>query len=162
MAKVLKTYPLAKFVLLAAVAGLCQQLRGTHGQFMMLAARAGPFNVTSPSFADGGTIPGPFTEYPTPNLKTNPELKWSGVPAGTKSFAVICKDMSKSPPFYHWIMVNIPKTYRELSESCKSVTGQSKCEGNLTPKIIYRKGSRKLMGSYLLQGPAAPGWDRQP
>jgi hypothetical protein len=74
MAKLIKTYPLAKFVLLAAVVGLCQQLRRTQGEFMMLAATGGPFNVTSPSFADGGTIPASFTEYPSPNLKGNPKL----------------------------------------------------------------------------------------
>lgn len=131
MAKLIKTYPLAKFVLLAAVVGLCQQLRGTQSQFMMLAATGGPFILTSPSFADGGTIPGPFTEYPSPNLMGNPKLNWSGVPSGTKSFAIICRDVSLTPPFYHWIMVNIPKTYRELSENCKT-TVFSHCEGNFS------------------------------
>ena len=51
----------------------------------------------------------------------SPPLKWSGAPAGTKSFALICDDPdAPSPrrpgptPWVHWVMFNIPATATEL------------------------------------------------
>ena len=55
--------------------------------------------LTSTSFADGQKIPGEFAFcIPNPDhhvclgSNRNPQLAWSGAPAGTRSFAVICHD----------------------------------------------------------------------
>ena len=90
--------------------------------------------LTSSSFADGGVIPAEFA-FCAPDEKThatlsknrNPQLAWSDVPMGAKSFAVICHDpdvpskgddvnqesrvVPKSLPrvdFFHWVLADLP------------------------------------------------------
>ena len=90
--------------------------------------------ITSSSFRDGGVIPAEFA-FCAPDPKThatlsknrNPHLAWSDVPAGTKSFALVCHDpdvpsrgddvnkegrvVPKSlarVDFFHWVMVDMP------------------------------------------------------
>ncbi|MBS1198741.1 MAG: YbhB/YbcL family Raf kinase inhibitor-like protein [Proteobacteria bacterium] len=55
--------------------------------------------LTSTSFADGAAIPGEFAFcIPDPahhvclGRNLNPQLSWSEIPSGTKSFALICHD----------------------------------------------------------------------
>jgi Raf kinase inhibitor-like YbhB/YbcL family protein len=90
--------------------------------------------LSSSSFADGAAIPAEFA-FCAPDPKThatlsknrNPNLTWSDVPAGTRSFAVICHDpdvpsrgddvnqegrsVPKSLPrvdFFHWALIELP------------------------------------------------------
>jgi hypothetical protein len=48
----------------------------------------------------------------------SPQLSWSDVPAGTKSFAIVIHDPDAptSGGFYHWVIFNIPGETRELAE----------------------------------------------
>src|SRR5436190_12058720 len=65
----------------------------------------------------------------------NPHLTWSEVPAGTKSFALICHDFDvpsrgddvnqpdREVPadleridFFHWVMVDLPATLAQIAE----------------------------------------------
>ncbi len=90
--------------------------------------------LASSSFADGGVIPAEFAfcapdpaTHVTLSKNRNPQLAWSGVPAGTRSFAVVCHDpdvpsqgddvnqegrvVPKSLPridFFHWVLVDLP------------------------------------------------------
>ncbi len=109
------------------------------------------------SFADSGAIPGEFA-FAVPaeeghvalSSNRNPHLKWSDVPGGTKSFAVICHDPDvpsvgndvnqegKTVPrelprvdFYHWVLVNIPLTVDEIAAGSVSegVTARGKKPG---------------------------------
>lgn len=85
---------------------------------------------------EGGPVPGP---------NKSPHLAWSGAPAGTKSFAVLCidteapssaDDVNKSDrtvpydlpraDFSHWVLVDIPPSRTELPEGIDS--------DGLTPK----------------------------
>jgi Raf kinase inhibitor-like YbhB/YbcL family protein len=77
-----------------------------------------PFLLSSPDIAPGGTIPERFAE----ENKKSPRLVWSGVPEGTRSFAVTITDPDlpeefKFPrSFAHWMVYDIPAALRELPE----------------------------------------------
>jgi len=89
--------------------------------------------LASTSFADGAAIPAEFA-FCAPDAKThatlsqnrNPQLAWSEVPAGTRSFALLCHDPdvpSKGDDvnqegrvvpaslarvdFFHWVLVDL-------------------------------------------------------
>ena len=73
--------------------------------------------LTSSSFEAAKPIPAKFT---CTGADVSPALKWEGVPAGTKSFALICDDpdaMSVAGKVWvHWVVWNIPATTAELPE----------------------------------------------
>ena len=82
------------------------------------AAPNGPFVLTSPAFASGDIIPARFAE----DERRSPPLAWSGVPAGTRSFAIALTDPDlpeefKFPrAFAHWLVCNIAAAVHELAE----------------------------------------------
>jgi hypothetical protein len=110
--------------------------------------------LTSSSFADGGVIPAEFAFCaPDPATKValsknrSPNLTWSGLPAGTKSLAVICHDpdvpsrgddvnqadrvVPKSLPrvdFFHWVLIELPASLPAISagEFSSAVTPRGK------------------------------------
>jgi Raf kinase inhibitor-like YbhB/YbcL family protein len=97
--------------------------------------------LTSASFLPDQRIPEQFafgTHDPVLHVRLagnhNPQLKWSGAPANTRSFALICVDPdAPSKPddvnkegrvvpaslprakFYHWVMIDIPPTTTEIA-----------------------------------------------
>jgi Raf kinase inhibitor-like YbhB/YbcL family protein len=120
--------------------------------------------LTSKSFSDGAPIPGEFAfavidpvNHIALSTDRNPDLAWSNVPEGTKSFALICHDpdvptrvddvnkegreIAESFPrdvFFHWVLWDIPATTREIPAGSHS-------------DRITAKGK---------PGPAAPGGTR--
>jgi Raf kinase inhibitor-like YbhB/YbcL family protein len=94
-----------------------------------------------PQYAMG--VPGSGGPVPGPNK--SPHLAWSGAPAGTRSFAVFCVDVSAPSKaddankadrtiaydfpraeFHHWSLVDLPPDVTELAEGLDS--------NGLTPK----------------------------
>jgi phosphatidylethanolamine-binding protein (PEBP) family uncharacterized protein len=77
----------------------------------------GTFTLTSPAFANMSGC-GPMAmasmcaRFPNENISyksqmnISPELNWTGVPAGTMSFAVVLQDLSNG--LAHWVLWNIP------------------------------------------------------
>ena len=98
--------------------------------------------LTSTSFADGQKIPGELAFcIPDPahhvclGKNLNPQLAWFDVPAGTRSFVVICHDpdvpskgddvnqegrvVPASLPrvdFFHWVLIDLPVAVNGLKE----------------------------------------------
>ena len=97
--------------------------------------------LTTTAFRDGGVIPAEFA-FGRPDPKThvalsanrNPDLAWSGAPAGTKSFALLCVDpdvpsrgddvnqegrvVPASLPrvdFFHWVLVDLPPSATSIA-----------------------------------------------
>jgi Raf kinase inhibitor-like YbhB/YbcL family protein len=69
------------------------------------------FSLSSPAFAHEKEIPARFT---CEGQDISPELRWSGTPAGTKTFALIVDDPDAPDPakpkrtWVHWVLVDIP------------------------------------------------------
>lgn len=66
--------------------------------------------ISSPAFAPGSAIP---AEYTADGPDLSPPLEWTGVPAGTKSLALIVDDPDAPDPkaprmtWVHWVLYDI-------------------------------------------------------
>lgn len=70
--------------------------------------------IKSSAFDEGGTIP---EEYTCDGENVSPEISWSGTPAETKSFALICDDPdAPAGTWVHWVIYNIPGSENGLHE----------------------------------------------
>ncbi len=155
--------------------------------------------LTSKSFFDGGLIPGRCAfavKAPRGHVRLsdnlNPELSWSGVPAGTRSFALICTDPDaptraddvnkedrevplKLPrtAFFHWAMVDIPADCDSIEEGACSngvvARGKQKPNGvtgaaqGINDYTGWFKGDADMEGVYHgYDGPCPPWNDSVP
>jgi len=91
------------------------------------------FTLKSPSFSENGNIP---AKYTCEGQDISPPLSWSGVPAGTKSLALIVDDPDAPDPrapkmtWVHWVLYNLPPSSNGLPESVsKSALPQGTLEG---------------------------------
>lgn len=84
-----------------------------------------PMRLKSSTFEPNGPIP---RRCSMEGQNLSPQLKWSGAPAGTKSFALICHDPDAplaspgSYGFVHWVLYNIPASVTELPEGATAGT----------------------------------------
>jgi len=73
--------------------------------------------LTSSAFVANGAIP---KKYTCDGRNTSPPLEWSGVPAGTASFALIVDDPDAPDPkaptrtYVHWVAYDISKAMTRL------------------------------------------------
>ncbi len=73
-----------------------------------------PFNLSSPSFSNGGAIDKKFT---CDAADVSPQLNWTEPPNGTKSLALLVDDPDAPiGNWNHWTMWNIPASSRSLAE----------------------------------------------
>lgn len=71
--------------------------------------------LTSAAFADGQTIPSPYT---CDGEDRSPPLGWSGAPSGTRSFALICEDPdAPHGTWVHWVLYGLPASTSALPEN---------------------------------------------
>lgn len=75
------------------------------------------FVLSSATFQANATMPKSTVYKQCSGDNVSPELRWSGAPAGTKSFALIVHDPDAPAPggWYHWVAYNIPATTHGLA-----------------------------------------------
>ena len=70
--------------------------------------------VTSPAFADAGTIP---KRYTCEGDETSPPLRWTGVPAEARELALIVDDPdAPGGTFVHWVLFKLAPDRRGLAD----------------------------------------------
>jgi Raf kinase inhibitor-like YbhB/YbcL family protein len=70
--------------------------------------------LTSTAFQDGMPIPVRYTGF---DADVSPPLQWSGAPAGTKGFALICDDPDAPVgTWVHWVIYGLPASAGGLPE----------------------------------------------
>lgn len=75
---------------------------------------AKPFKLVSAGIKEGKPVP---DKYTCDGENVSPALTWSGVPAKTKSFAIIMDDPdAPMGTFVHWVLYNVPGTMTSLEE----------------------------------------------
>jgi Raf kinase inhibitor-like YbhB/YbcL family protein len=75
--------------------------------------------LTSSAFTEGAPIP---AKYTCDGEDVSPPLKWSNLPQGTKSVALICDDPDAPlGTWVHWVVYGIPATVTELPEGVPAV-----------------------------------------
>jgi Raf kinase inhibitor-like YbhB/YbcL family protein len=124
--------------------------------FLVTAAFAdqkGSFQLRIAGLDPNGEIPNDFVwnQFGCKGKNLSPEISWTGIPGGTKSFAfaVWDSDAPKSGGFYHWMILNIPNSARDLP------AGTGNIEKRMTPS-----GAVQLKNDYGdpgYGGPCPPG-----
>jgi len=149
----------------------------------------------SNSFEDGGWIPArnafataAETDHVRLSDNLNPHLAWDGVPEGTRSFALLCRDRDvpssgedvnkedREVPadlprvyFDHWVAVDLPADLREISEGEFSSgvtpggkpggTGPHGCREGKNDYTGWFAGNPDMGGTYHGYDGPAPPWN---
>lgn len=85
------------------------------------------FSLESSDFTEGGAIPSRST---CEGDDVSPDLRWSGAPGGTRSFALIVDDPDAPDPahpkmtYVHWVLYDIPAATTALARG-ESGIGES-------------------------------------
>jgi hypothetical protein len=75
--------------------------------------------LTSTAFQEGRIIP---VNYTGVGADVSPPLQWSGAPASTKSFALICDDPdAPMGTWVHWVIYGLPAATTGLPENTAAV-----------------------------------------
>jgi len=108
------------------------------------------FEIESDAFKNQAAIPIRFTFQGT---SSSPELRWSGVPEGTREFALICEDHDVPTPksIVHWLVYGIDPSVTELPENLPK-------KKILSSPLNVRQGLNSFFFSGYL-GPNPGFWD---
>lgn len=151
--------------------------------------------VTSTSFRDGAPIPAEYAfcamdakTHATLSQNRSPQLAWSGAPAGTKSFAIVCHDpdvpskgddvnqegrvVPRTLPrvdFFHWVLVDLPTlpAHIEAGEFSQDVMPRGKngpgtargARQGLNDYTGWFAGDKDMAGDYFGYDGPCPPWN---
>lgn len=151
--------------------------------------------LISRSFQDGQRIPGDFAfcipdaaHHVCLGSNRNPHLAWSGAPAETRSFALICHDpdvpsqgddvnqegrtVPASLPrvdFFHWLLFDLPASLSEIREGefCDDVTPRGKpgphaahgARQGINDYTNWFAGDNDMRGDYYGYDGPCPPWN---
>lgn len=151
--------------------------------------------LTSNSFSDGQWIPGELAfciadsaHHVCLGKNLNPQLGWDDVPAGTRSFALICHDPDvpsvgddvnqedRSVPaslaridFFHWVLFDLPASLREIKqgEFSNEVTPRGKAgpaaasgaRQGINDYTAWFAGDNDMRGDYYGYDGPCPPWN---
>jgi len=156
-------------------------------------------HLNTTAFADNGAIPGEYAFAvidPATHVRLsgnmNPDLAWTGAPAGTQSFAIVCHDpdvpsrgddvnqegrvVPASLPrvdFFHWVLVDLPPSTTAIARGshAQGVTPRGK-PGPQAPRegrhgindyTGWFAGDKDMGGDYYgYDGPCPPWNDEIP
>ena len=135
-------------LLLSLLALACADDGAAQDRHALAAARAetrteASFPVSSPAFAANGSIPLRHSAY---GDGVSPELRWSSLPEGTRSVALMMEDpdATSARPFVHWLAWNIDPASGGLPEA-------------VTPDAAGPAQGRNNRGRTGYFGPRPPG-----
>jgi len=135
---------------LAAAAGLVLAGWGTGG----VANAADPFTLISATFKDGTMMPRKVANKnpQNPNCvgdNVSPQLSWTGVPEGTKSFAFTMVDPEGRLGLgvFHWVAYGIPPNVTSFAEGEVSKESDKYVGGKSTQGVGYFSGPCTPPGS---------------
>ncbi len=150
--------------------------------------------IEIPDFPNNGRIPMDFCFCVPADVghvsfgeNMNPHVRWSDVPDGTKSFALLVVDPDvpsrgddvnqegRTVPadlprvdFYHWVLVDIPANMREISKGAASsgVTAKGKTIGQTAHGVTgindytaWFAGDKDMAGNYGSYDGPCPPWN---
>lgn len=104
-------------------------------------AQAAGFTLSSPTIKPGSTLTEAqvFNGFGCSGKNVSPALKWSGAPAGTKSFAltVYDPDAPTGSGWWHWVVYNIPAGTTELPEGAGTADGKGLPAGSVQGRTDF-------------------------
>ena len=113
-------------------------------------ASAADFKLASPTIKPGSTLSEAqvFNGFGCTGKNVSPALKWSGAPAGTKSYAltVYDPDAPTGSGWWHWVVYNIPASASELAEGAGTRRRQGPaCRQRTRQHRLRRAGLRRRL-----------------
>ncbi len=102
--------------------------------------------ITSENFKEGEFLGTPHVlseayGFGCQGNNLSPQLSWTNVPEGTKSFALTCfdPDAPTGSGFWHWVVANIPLTVTSLPLGAGDPTSGKMPEGALEVRTDFGK-----------------------
>ena len=98
-----------------ALAFLCVACAGNGNRTAVKEEKiAMTIQLTSSAFAEGQPIP---EKYTCDGADISPPLKWTNIPQGAKSLALVCDDPdAPAGTWVHWVLYELPPAVTELPE----------------------------------------------
>ncbi|GGK94150.1 YbhB/YbcL family Raf kinase inhibitor-like protein [Mangrovihabitans endophyticus] len=97
------------------------------------------FTVTSTDVVDGQPMDDLFAHPSVGGKNLSPQLSWSGFPDETRGFVVTCfdPDAPTGSGFWHWTVVNLPRSVTELDRGVDPLPGGAFCVRNDYGESVY-------------------------